>query len=98
MKLDRYFMDLPAFTFMGKPAMWQVAAQQYQVDISNNFYVVAYNSFGPRRIIDKVEFKLFMVVQREIKLTLYPVEKSKTVTGVQWRNFSVNTFHGTLKV
>lgn len=89
-------MDLPAAAFMGEPAVRQVAAQQYEVNFSYYLYIVAYNSFGASSIKNKVQFKLLVVMQGEIKLTLHPVKKSKTIARIQGGDFSVNAFHDLL--
>jgi hypothetical protein len=64
---------------VGKPAMLEVGAYQYQLYIVDLFYMIADHAFCPFGIPDKIQLKFFMVVKREIKFFLHTREDRKTI-------------------
>ena len=84
-KLNGDLKYLLVFTLMRKPAMLQVWTNQYQFQITDLFYMIADNALGAVSILNKIQFKFFVIVQREIKFVLYleRIEKqSLWVSGV----------------
>src|SRR5579862_4741720 len=68
-----------AFTFMIKPSMLQVGANQHHFKIINCFDVITNDALCILCILNKIQFKFFMIMQWKIKLFLCTGKDGKTI-------------------
>jgi hypothetical protein len=68
-----------AFAFMVKPAVLQVWANQYQLQVVDLINMVSHHAFYSFSIINKIQLKFFVVVQGEIKFGLDPVKHGEAI-------------------
>ena len=66
-ELDSNLFDLLAHTFVSKPTMLQVRANQYHFEVINFFKVITDYSPGTFGVLNKVELKLLVIVQWKVK-------------------------------
>jgi hypothetical protein len=79
-KLDGHFGNIITPAFMLKPAVLQIGAYKYQLQVVDLFYMISYDTFDSFTVLDKIQFKLVMVMNGKIKLGLIgPVEDSKAI-------------------
>jgi hypothetical protein len=72
---------------VGKPGMLQVGAHQYQFEVGYFVHMVSHYPSGTPGIFNKIQFKLFVVVQWEIEFGLYPRKSCKTIVLGEWGYF-----------
>jgi hypothetical protein len=56
---------------MCKPAVLKIGTYEYELEVVYFFNMVADHPFGTLAILDKIEFELFVIVQREVKISLH---------------------------
>ena len=71
---------LRAFTLMSKPRMLEAGSDQYQFQILNLFNMIANDTFRSGAILNEIQFKFLVHVQRKIEFRFHSGKHHETIT------------------